>query len=289
MIINWFPGHMATARRKLVEAMPKVDVVIEVLDARLPRASANPLLDELRRDKPCLKLLNKTDLADPAATKDWIKYFNAQKNTRALAVSAKKASELMRIKKICRELAPKRGTPGRPVRVVVVGIPNVGKSTLINSLAGRKIARVGDKPAITTCQQQVDLRDGIMLYDTPGMLWPDLSDQQAAYRLAAAGSIGDNAMDPYIVSLFALDFLLQRYPRQLQSRYNLERLEGGPEELLLDIGRRRGCLIAGGEVDPQRASELVLRELRAGSIGAISLELPQDPVIRKKETQVQVP
>ncbi len=277
MIINWFPGHMATARRKLEEAMPKVDVVIEVVDARLPRSSANPLLEELRRGKPCLKLLNKADLADSASTKEWVRHYNAQKNTRALSLCAKKAGDVLKIKKLCRELAPHRGTRGKPVRVVVVGIPNVGKSTLINSLAGRKIARVGDKPAITTCQQQVDLRDGILLYDTPGMLWPDLDDQAGAARLAAAGSIGINAMDPYSIALFVLDFLVQRYPQTLQTRYNISSLEMPSAELLLEIGRRRGCLVSGGEVQPLRAADLVLLELRNGKLGSITLELPEDP------------
>jgi ribosome biogenesis GTPase A len=175
--------------------MPKIDVVIEVLDARLPVSSANPMLEKLRGQKPCIKVLNKSDLADPEVTAAWIKYFDQMVGVKAIPIEANKRSAVGQIPKLCRILAPHRGVPGKTLRAMVVGIPNVGKSTLINTLAGKKMARVGDKPAITTCPQQIDLRNGIHLSDTPGLLWPDIRNQKSAYRLAASGAIGEGGMD----------------------------------------------------------------------------------------------
>ena len=274
MAIKWYPGHMARARRQIVEGLARIDVVIEVLDARLPFSSANPLLDELRHGKPCIKVLNKNDLADPVVTRAGIRYFEDSAGVRALPLDATQHADVRLIPKLCRRMAPHRGRPGRTLRAMVVGIPNVGKSTLINTLAGKKMARVGDKPAITTSPQQIDLRNGIHLNDTPGLLWPVLSDQQGAYRLAASGAIGDTAIDYVDVAMFAAEFILQRYPDLLKERYRLTALPETPAALLDEIGRRRGCLSAGGEVDLYRAAEILLRELRAGKIGRISLEDP---------------
>jgi ribosome biogenesis GTPase A len=274
MKIEWFPGHMAKAQRQIAEAIAKIDVVIEVLDARLPVSSANPLLEELRHGKPCIKVLNKHDLADPVVTKAWVKHFETETGVRALPLEAKQRTEAGQIPKLCRKLAPHRGTPGRTLRAMVIGIPNVGKSTLINTLAGKKMARVGDKPAITTCTQQIDLRNGIHLNDTPGLLWPVMGDQHGAYRLATSGAIGDTAMDYIEVAQFAADFLAQRYPQELQGRYKLKEIPETPTAVLEEIGRRRGCLVSGGEVDLHRAAEILLRELRAGKLGRISLEEP---------------
>lgn len=276
MTIEWFPGHMAKAKRQIAEIMPKIDIVIEVLDARLPISSANPLLEKLRGSKPCIKVLNKSDLADPVVTKAWVAYFDRRADVKAVAVEASKRSAVARITAMCRHMVPHRGVAGKTLRAMVVGIPNVGKSTLINTLAGRKIARVGDKPAITTCPQQIDLRNGIHLADTPGLLWPDMHDQQNAYRLAASGAIGDAAMDYVDVARFAAKYLINRYPLALVDRFKLEDEPQCAADLVERIGRRRGCLAAGGQVDEQRASELLLRELRAGLIGRISLERPED-------------
>ena len=273
--IEWFPGHMAKARREIAEAIAKIDVVIEMLDARLPVSSANPLLEKLRHGKPCIKVLNKHDLADPEVTHDWVRHFELQAGVRALPLEAKQPAEVGQISKLCRKLAPRRGKPGKTLRAMVIGIPNVGKSTLINTLAGKKIARVGDKPALTTCTQQIDLRNGIHLNDTPGLLWPVMSDQKGAYRLATSGAVGDNAMDYVEVALFAAEFLMQRYPQGLQGRYKFAVLPESPAATLEEIGRRRGCLASGGEVDLQRAAEVLLWELRAGKLGRISLEEPE--------------
>jgi len=276
MAIEWFPGHMAKAKSQIAEVMPKIDIVIEVLDARLPVSSSNPLLEKLRGHKPCIKVLNKSDLADPAVTKSWVAYFDQLAGVKALPIEASKRSTVGQITALCRRMVPNRGVPGKTLRAMVVGIPNVGKSTLINTLAGRKIARVGDKPAITTCPQQIDLRNGIHLADTPGLLWPDIRNQKSAYRLAVTGAIGDAAMDYVDVALYAAEYLMKHYPKPLAARYKFQDAPESASELVDRIGRRRGCLIAGGQLDQQRASELLLRELRAGLIGRVSLESPED-------------
>lgn len=274
MKIEWYPGHMAKAKRQITEAMPKIDVVIEVLDARLPVSSANPMLEKLRGSKPCIKILNKDDLADPEVTALWIEYFNQMTGVKAISLEATKRSAVGQIPKLCRRLAPHRGAPGKTLRAMVIGIPNVGKSTLINTLAGKKMARVGDRPAITTCPQQIDLRNGIHLADTPGLLWPDIRNQKSAYRLAASGAIGEGGMDYESVALFAAEYLMDRYLKPLSMRYKLEDRPENAAALIDQIGRKRGCLITGGIVDQLRASELFLRELRAGLVGRISLERP---------------
>ncbi len=279
MSIEWYPGHMAKAKRQVIEAMPIIDVVVEVIDARLPLSSANPMLEKLRGVKPCIKVLNKNDLADPLVTKAWVEYFERQDNVRAIPLEAKHRKEAGQVPQLCRRLAPTRGVPGKTLRVMVIGIPNVGKSTLINTLAGKKMARVGDRPAITTCPQQIDLRNGIHLADTPGLLWPDIRNQNNAYRLAVSGAIGESAMDYHDVALFAADYLLKRYAGRLTNRYKIEELPDNATALIEEIGRRRGCLAAGGVVDRQRAAELLLRELRAGLLGRISLEEPGQDVM----------
>ncbi len=275
MNIDWYPGHMKKARAQIVEGLPTIDLVIEVLDARLPASSANPLLERLRGDKPCIKVLNKNDLADPTVTKSWVRFFEKQHAVRAIPLDAKDRRDVGLLPKLCRKLVPGRGGKGeRLLRVMVVGIPNVGKSTLINTLAGKKIARVGDKPAITTCPQQIDLRNGILLSDTPGLLWPVLEDPDGACRLAASGAIGDNAFDTTAVSLATVGYVAGKYPALLLHRYKLPELLETAILLLEEIGRRRGCLMSGGEVDLHRAAELFLRELRSGKLGRISLERP---------------
>jgi ribosome biogenesis GTPase A len=274
MTIKWYPGHMGKALEQIGELIKRVDVVIEVLDARLPVSSSNHQLENLRRTKPWIKVLNKHDLADPFITKAWVRLFEQQAGVRALPMSAKQHSETKQLIKLCQLLAPKRGKPGFPVRVMVVGIPNVGKSTLINTLAGRNMAKVGDKPAITTCTQQIDLRNGVVLSDTPGVLWPDMADQEGAYRLATTGAIGANALDYTVVGLFAGEFLMHRYPEMLMKRYKIDELPDNPTDLMEEIGRCLGCLKSGGGIDLHRASEAFLRELRAGKLGRISFEEP---------------
>lgn len=276
MTIRWYPGHMDKALDQIGEAIRRTDVVIEVLDARLPSSSSNHLLEKVRRHKPCIKILNKNDLADPVVTKAWVRTFEAEAGVKALPLSAKQLGDAKKLIKLCQQMVPHRGKPGWPLRVMVCGIPNVGKSTLINTLAGRSMAKVGDKPAITTCAQQIDLRNGIVLSDTPGVLWPVMDDQVGANRLAASGAIGSGAFDVATVGLFAAEYMLSRYPEALALRYRLEELPEDPHALLEAVGRRLGCLMAGGAIDHNRAAEAFLRELRAGKVGRISFEQPGD-------------
>lgn len=282
MAIEWYPGHMTRAKREIGEALAIIDVVIEVLDARLPRSSSNPLLQKLRGVKPCIKILNKQDLADPWVTKEWVQHFEGEKGVLALPIEAKNLREAGQILRLCQQLIPHKGKAGRTLRAMVIGIPNVGKSTLINTLAGKKIARVGDKPAITTCKQQIKLANHIVLDDTPGLLWPDLRDQLGAFRLATSGAIGANAFDSKEVAYFALSFMLERYRDNLVQSYPLAAGESDPAILLNEIGRRHGCLLSSG-VDLTRAGEFFLRALRAGKYGRFSLEKPGDVVLDDTE------
>jgi ribosome biogenesis GTPase A len=274
MTIDWFPGHMGKAHQDISELIRTVHVIIEVLDARLPASSSNHLLEELRGNKPYIKVMNKNDLADPAVTKAWVRALEKQTGIRALPLSANKFREVNQLPRLCLRLAPTRGMPGRPLRAMVIGIPNVGKSTLINTLAGKRMAKVGDKPAITNCTQQIDLRNGIILSDTPGLLWPDMTDQVAAYRLASSGAIGAGALDYTKVGLFAVEFMMRRYREKLRNRYKFTDLADSDTAVLEQIGRRLGCLVGGGEVDLHRAAEAFLRELRAGKLGRVSFEEP---------------
>jgi ribosome biogenesis GTPase A len=265
---------MGKAQEKMAEAIRKIDVIIEVLDARLPLSSSNHQLVEMRRNKPCIKVLNKHDLADPAITKAWVRHFEHESGVCALPLSARVHADAKQLIKVCQKTVPHRGRPGWPLRVMVFGIPNTGKSTLINTLAGKCIARVGDKPAVTTCGQQIDLRNGIVLSDTPGILWPNMDDQEVAYRLATSGAISASALDYTCVGMFAAEYMMERYPELLKARYKLSELPETPTGMLTTIGRCLGCLITGGEVDVHRAAEAFLRELRSGRIGRISLEEP---------------
>ena len=276
MIIDWYPGHMKKARAQIIEILPKIDLVIEVLDARLPVSSANPLLERLRGDKPCIKVLNKKDIADPTVTKNLVSFFEQQKGVKAIPLDGRNRRDGGLVPKLCRKMLPARSKAGKPLRILVVGIPNVGKSTLINTMAGKKMARVGDKPAITTCPQQIDLRNGILLSDTPGLLWPVLDDLAGACRLAASGAIGDNAYDTVEVGLKTVQYLKEKYPAMLQQRYKLPEMPETPLAVIKEIGHRRGCLIKGGDVDLYRAAEVLLREVRAGNLGFISLERPNE-------------
>ncbi|WP_020677569.1 ribosome biogenesis GTPase YlqF [Geopsychrobacter electrodiphilus] len=274
MKIDWYPGHMKKARELILDLVKNIDLIVEILDARLPQSSANPVLQELRGRRPFIRVLNKDDLADPTVTKAWKNYFEQEEGVKALPLSAKNRSASSSLQNLCRRMVPHRCKPGRPIRVMIVGIPNVGKSTMINTLAGKKMARVGDKPAITTCHQLIDLRNGILLSDTPGLLWPNLEERGGAQRLAISGAIGENAYDQGEIALYALKWLVATYPQLLIKRYKLDDLSGEPADLLATIGSKRGCLISGGEVDFRRSADLLLRDLRGGQLGRLSLETP---------------
>jgi ribosome biogenesis GTPase A len=274
MSINWFPGHMTKARREIAESMRVTDVVIEVLDARLPWSSRNPLLQELRGDKPCVTVLNRSDLADPDVTARWKVALEREAGVRAMALCARESSQAKRLVPLCQKLVPQRGAPGKPVRVMVIGIPNVGKSTLINSLKGRAVADVGNKPAVTKRRQSVKIGKFIVVADTPGVLWPKIENEADGFRLAASGAIGDKAMDAFQVASFAVHYLSQAYPDRLKERFSIEDPSADPRELIEAIGRRRGCLVRGGEVDLYKAADVFLHDLRNGKLGRISFEQP---------------
>ncbi|TCK09405.1 ribosome biogenesis GTPase YlqF [Marinobacterium mangrovicola] len=274
--INWFPGHMHKARKEIAEVMDEVDVVIEVLDARLPRSSENPLVDQLRRGKPVIKLLNKEDLADPQRTKEWLAYFNAQEGITAIALTTSDKKLVQKIPTFCKEAVPARTRAGRPVRAMIMGIPNVGKSTLINVLLGRKIAKVGNEPAVTKGQKKYSVHNGMALSDTPGILWPKIEDEDSGYRLAASGAIKDTAIDYDLVAEYAAKFLLAEYPGYLLERFKLKALPESADSLIDQVGRKRGCLRPGGVVDTYKAADILLTELRAGKLGKVTFETPEE-------------
>ena len=274
MAVNWFPGHMHKARKQIKEAMPQIDLVIEVMDARLPYSSENPLVSELRGGRPCIKILNKSDLADPAVTQAWQQHLEQEKGVKAIALSATQKGQARKVLELANRLFPDRNTGLKPIRTMIMGIPNVGKSTLINSLAGRTIAKVGDEPAVTKQQQKINLGNGILLFDTPGFLWPRFEDQNSGYRLAITGAIKNTAIEFEDIALYAAEYLLQAYPEALLSRYKLKQLPERDIELLEEIGRRRGALRSGGHIDLHKASEILLHDIRSGALGRISMESP---------------
>ncbi len=277
MPIHWFPGHMHSTKKAIVERLPDIDVVIELLDARLPGSSANPLLADLTAGKPALKLLNKQDLADPELTAQWLAHYQARPGTRALALDASSTAPARLLVNACRELAPLRGGMVKPVRVLICGIPNVGKSTLINTLAGERAAKTGDEPGITKTEQKIMLASDFHLFDTPGMLWPRIAIEESGYHLAASGGIGRNAYDEEEVALELLARVRERYADRLQARYRLGDISGASaDSLLADIGRQRGALMSGGRINLQKAAEIAINDFRSGAWGRITLETPEE-------------
>ena len=274
MSIQWFPGHMHRARKQIAILMAKVDVVIEVLDARLPGYSENPMLRELRGARPCLKLLNKSDLADPDVTTAWKEYFQRDSGIVPLEIMATNPKDARRVIALLPKMGPKRNLIMQPLNCLILGIPNVGKSTLMNTLVGRKVARAANQAAITTKQKRVHLSDEITLYDTPGVLWPKIEDEQASFMLAGSGAVRETAMDNAEVAARVGNYLLREYPTLLQARYKLPELPDNGASLLVEVGKKRGCLVKGGEVDVDKAAGILLNELRAGQLGRISLEKP---------------
>ena len=276
MAIQWYPGHMTSAKKKAAETMASIDVVIEVLDARLPEASTNPIVRELRlfRQRPCLKVLNKSDLADPEATRAWIDYYNAQEGVKAVALSCKNPGEVARIPALCQRLAPHRNDNTKQLRMMIMGIPNVGKSTLMNALVKRKIAKVGDEPAVTKSQQihQLSVRQSIT--DTPGLMWPKIEHPSDGLMLAASHAVGRNAVIDEEVAVFLAGLLLARYPALLAARYGFA-VDGIDAVAVVEgVAKRRALRMRGGEPDFEKASAVLLQDYRDGKLGRISLETP---------------
>jgi len=281
MAIQWFPGHMHLTKKAIGERIKDIDVVIELLDARLPASSANPMLAELTGHKPGLKVLNKQDLADPARTPAWLAHYNALPDTRAIGLDASQAMPARVLVEACHALAPNRGGMAKPMRVLICGIPNVGKSTLINTLAGGRKAKTGDEAGITKLEQRITLADDFYLWDTPGMLWPRIIVAKSGYNLAASGAVGRNAFDEEEVALELLAYVKQHYAAMLAARFKLD-LDAAAvasmtdEDLLETIGRKRGALLGKGRVNLQKAAEIVMHAFRDGSLGRITLETPAE-------------
>ena len=275
MAINWFPGHMHKAQKEIKEILPQIDVVIEVCDARLPFSSENPMITEIRGDKPLIKILNKSDLADPKMTKIWLEYLESQHNVKAIALTTDNPGIAKNLPALIRKLVPNKDETGKQINAVIMGIPNVGKSTLINTLVGKAKAKVGNEPAVTKGQQRIRLEEGLYLFDTPGMLWPKIANENSGYRLAVSGAVKDTAFDHDDIASFAAEYLLETYPERIVERYKLQEAPQHEEELIEAIGRKRGCVRSGGRVDMHKAAVILINEIRDKTLGAITFEKPE--------------
>ncbi len=280
MSINWFPGHMHKAQKEIKEILPQIDVVIEVCDARLPFSSENPMITEIRGDKPLIKILNKSDLADPKLTQIWLDYLDSQHNVKAIALTTDNPAIAKTLPALIKKLVPNKNEAGKQINAVIMGIPNVGKSTLINTLVGKAKAKVGNEPAVTKGQQRIKLEEGLYLLDTPGMLWPKILNDNSGYRLAISGAIKDTAFEHDDIACFAAEYLLENYPERLSKRYQLDELPQQEVELIEAIGKRRGCVKSGGIVDFHKASAILINEIRDKTLGPITFE---NPVMVEKE------
>lgn len=306
MAISWYPGHMHKANKEMAALIKDIDVVIEVLDARMPLASSNPMLKAMRAGKPCLQILNKADLANPHITREWLDYFKAQPLSFAATSSKDKRLETSDVLFLCQKLMRKvkadkpaqeqseTTSPdlaalrawkkeNKKNQILIVGIPNVGKSSIMNQLLRKKVARTGNEPAITKGQQRVRLNDNWYLVDTPGVLWPKIEDQAAAYRLAMSGAIRNTAMEFLDVALFAAQLFIDQFPERLCERYKLDTLPPDGETFLRELAIARGCVRKDKDIDWNRVSEFLINDYRAGRFGPLSLERPGD--INQAEAQ----
>ncbi|WP_448246845.1 ribosome biogenesis GTPase YlqF [Thalassotalea agariperforans] len=275
MAINWFPGHMHKAQKEIKEILPQIDVVIEVCDARLPFSSENPMITEIRGDKPLIKILNKSDLADPELTQVWLNYLESQHNVKAIALTTDNPSVAKTLPSLIKKLVPHKDETGKQINAVIMGIPNVGKSTLLNTLVGKAKAKVGNEPAVTKGQQRIRLEDGLYLYDTPGMLWPKIVNESSGYRLAITSAVKDTAFDHEEIACVAAEYLLSAYPERLKARYQITDLPEQEVELIEAIGRNRGCVKSGGIVDFHKASAILINEIRDKTLGPLTFETPE--------------
>ncbi len=273
MQVQWFPGHMNKARKELRKVLDQVDIVVEVLDARIPYSSQNPLLAAMGAEKPRVRVLNKIDLADPAIVALWQTHLEQVQHFKTLAISADQTRHTAQVRQLCRQLTP-ASKKNRNAVILIAGIPNVGKSTLINTLAGRAIASTGNEPAITKTQQRINLGDGLTLLDSPGVLWPNIENIESGYRLAMTGAIRETAMDYQDTALFTLHYLRQCYPDRLLQRYQLPTLSNNEMENLQAIGAKTGCLGSGARVDITRAGTRLITDIRAGKLGRLCFETP---------------
>lgn len=272
--VQWYPGHMNKARREIEEVMTQVDIVIEVLDARIPDSSQNPMLNTLRGDVPVLRLLNKKDLADQSRLDLWLEHWRGNETVLAHPFSTLDKADVAKISQWVSQMVPHRGSAEKPIRAMIAGIPNVGKSSLMNALLGRRVAKVGDEPAVTKSQQKLKVTNGFQLLDTPGILWPKIENPAASYRLAVTGAVRDTAIDYEDVALAGLKFFIADYVDSLTTRYKLNELPSDPYDVLKIIGSKRGALRAGGKIDMHKAAEVFLNDVRTGAIGPYVMETP---------------
>ncbi len=284
MAIQWYPGHMHKAQKEIKEVLPNVDLVIEVLDARIPYSSENPAIAKLRGDKPCIKVLSKTDLADPEMTTKWQAHLEQEQGVKTFPTTTEQPAKIKQIVDLCRKMLPQKDASIKSINTMIVGIPNVGKSTLINTLADRIIAQTGNVPAVTKSQQRINLGSGIVLFDTPGILWPKIENPNSSYRLAASGAIKDTAMDYEDVGFFAADYLIKAYPDLMKERFSLDDIPQTEIEFLEAIAAKRGALRAGGRVNLHKICEVLINELRSGMLGRITLESPD--MVQQEEIEV---
>ncbi len=284
-MIQWYPGHMHKASKEFKKILPQVDLVIEVLDARLPFSSQNPMLAKLRGDKPSINILNKSDLSDEPRLAIWQAKLEENKALKTLTTNLQNNS-IAGLNELCRQLIPKRLNRGSMIYAMIAGIPNVGKSTLINRLAGRMIAKTGNEAALTRLQQRIEISPDLTLIDTPGVLWPNIENEASGYRLAATGAIRDTALDLQEVAYFIAEFFIKHYPQAIQQRYQLDILPLNETELLEAIARLRGCIISGGRVDFEKVSRILISELRSGDLGPVCFETPE--MIAEEMAQVEV-
>ncbi|WP_432665125.1 ribosome biogenesis GTPase YlqF [Wukongibacter baidiensis] len=289
MIINWYPGHMKKTKELIQKNLKLVDVVVELLDARIPISSKNPDVDNLIGNKPKIIALNKSDLSDPKLLKEWISYYG-DLGIKAIPINSltgEGISNLINSVKVTVkdkiDAMKSKGRKVRPIRVMIVGIPNVGKSSLINKLAGKKSAKTGNKPGVTKGKQWIRIRNDLDLFDTPGILWPKIDDIKVGLNLAFTGAIKDEILDTDEICVKLLERLSNRYPDNLKNRYKLDELSEDPVVIMEDIGAKRGCKRSGGLIDYSKVSNIVLDEFRKGTIGKITLEAPEDLIVEENE------
>lgn len=281
MNLQWYPGHMTKTKRMMKENIKLVDVVIELVDGRVPLSSKNPDIDQIAANKPRIILINKHDLADPNYNKEWEEYYKGRGFHTSL-LNSTSIKEVNKVKSLifeaCKEKIErnrKKGILNKPIRAMVVGVPNVGKSTFINSITRRASAKTGNKPGVTRGKQWIRINKDIELLDTPGILWPKFEDQLVGLRLALIGSIKDEILQSYELAIRLIGFLEESYPASLEKRYGIE-IDKKPEQVLEDIGRRRGCIVRGGHVDLDQAASILLEDFRNGRLGKVTMELPTD-------------
>ena len=280
-VISWYPGHMAKTKKQIIEDLKLIDIVIEILDARVPLASQNPDIEEIIKDKNKIIVLNKSDLADNNITNRWIDFYK-NKGIKAIAVESNNSKGIKDVIEAIKseyesikEKYIQKGRIGKAIRVMVLGIPNVGKSTFINSIAKRNTAKVGNKPGVTKQKQWIKVTNEIELMDTPGMLWPKLENKDFAMHLAFVGTIGDNAIDKEEIAYYLLEYLIKNYPERIKERFNIELEEKETMNVLEEIARKRGAIISGGNINIQKVSDIILNEFQNGKLGRITIELPR--------------